>query len=271
MGYRSLLITLVVLMAFVASQIEAQQFVTDGLVSFWSFDNSSMSGNITEDVWGNNDGEMIDTQVVAGKFNEGLEFNGSTSLVSIPNDPSFDIFDALTLEAWIKLRVWAVADRHSIMTRYDTGEPKRYAQFAIRPDASLSVFLGHSDGTAYIEGSIGAETPEWEGEWVHVVASWAMSDGGLPKLYVNGAEVAYGTQSPWEDTLATNNDLPWIIGAYPGRDRFLDGVIDEVRIYSKRLSDAEVMTNFSVQSNVVSAVQPADKLATTWADVKLDW
>jgi hypothetical protein len=267
--YRRFCIALLVFGLCAFGQLSAQEFVTDGLVSFWTFDNSSINGNIAADSWGNNDGEMTDTQIVAGKINEGLEFNGSTSMVSAPNDPSFDIFDGITLEAWIKLRVWAVSDRHSIMTRYDAGATKRYAQFAVRPGNSLSVFLGHSDGTAYIEGSMNVESPEWEGEWVHVVASWSMSDGGLPKLYVNGTEVAeYSVQTAWEDTLATNNDLPWTIGAYPGLDRYLDGVMDEVRIYNRRLSDAEIATNYSVQSNAVAAVRPAGKLTTTWAAIR---
>ena len=54
----------------------------------------------------------------------------------------------------------------------------------------------------------------------------------------------------------------------PGLERVLDGIIDEVRIYDRRLSDEEIMTNFSIQSNAFAFVVPSNKLATRWGDVK---
>jgi len=270
MIYKFSLIALVALTVLVAGQTQAQDFVTDGLVSFWSLDSSSMNGNIARDLWGNNDGEMIDTKTVEGKINEGLEFNGSSSLISVPHDSSLNLADAITLEAWIKLRVWDVADRHSIMTKYGSDD-KRYIQFIVRPNSSLQLFLGHTDGTDFLQATMGGESPEWVGIWLHVAATWDKSDGGLAKLYINGQELAsYANRTDWEDSLTTN-DLPLSIGAMPGLDRFLDGIIDEVRIYDRRLSDEEIMTNFSAELNVFAVIQPSGKLATTWADVKLHW
>jgi len=266
MGYRFLIFGLLMFIACIAGQVEAQHFVTDGLVSFWTFDRNSIDGNVVEDVWGNNDGKILGAQVVEGKINEALDFDGASTMVTIPYDPIFDIPDATTVEAWIKLRVWSVGDRHSIMTKYDQNQAKRYLQFAVRPTTSLSVFFGHSNGSTYIEGSMDVESPEWEGEWVHAAASWSKTDG-LPRVYVNGQEAAgYSVQTVWADVLSTN-DLPWTIGAMPDFARYFDGAIDEVRIYNRQLSAAEIMRNFEVKSNSI-AVQPAGKLAATWSKVK---
>jgi len=107
------------------------------------------------------------------------------------------------------------------------------------------------------------------GIWLHVAATWDKSDGGLAKLYINGQELAsYANRTEWEDSLTTN-DLPLSIGAMPGLERVMDGIIDEVRIYNRRLNDEEIMSNFSTESNVFAFVVPSGKLATRWGDIKL--
>ena len=85
---------------------------------------------------------------------------------------------------------------------------------------------------------------------------------------MNGLEIeSYANQEAVEESLVPPDWL-WSIGAMAHRDRYFAGVMDEVRIYNKRLSDAEIMANFSVQSNVIAAVQPVGKLATAWGEVK---
>ncbi len=270
MGYKGLLLGLVVFMVCAVYQVGAQEFVTDGLVSFWSFDANTVVGDTVEDVWGNNDGTMVDGTVVAGKINEGIEFTGSSTLIDITPDPSLDITDAITIEAWIKISVWQLdPNRNIIMARYNAGETKRYVQFSLNPDNGMATYIGHSDGTAYVQTQKGGQDLNWVDQWVHIAFTWDKSDGGLCKFYVNGVEIdSYLDQDALEEPLCPN-DLPWTIGAMAHRDRYFAGVMDEVRIYNKRLSDAEIMTNFSAQSNVVAPVQAVDKLAATWGEIKL--
>jgi hypothetical protein len=269
MCHRLSLLALVVFMVCSVSGVEGQEFVTDGLVSFWTFDRNTISGDTVEDVWGNNNGKVTDAQIAAGKINEGLEFNGSSSLVTIEEDKSLDITDAMSIEAWIKMSAWqADPNRNVIMARYDQDQNKRYLQFSINPDNGLAAYMGYSNGTAYFQTQKGGTNRDWIGEWVHVAFTWDYSDGGLAKLYVNGEEIgSYQDQQALEEPLVPYN-IPWIIGAMPPQSRYFAGVIDEVRIYNKRLSDEEIKRNFNVKSNNV-AVQPAGKLATTWSDVKV--
>ena len=268
MRCKLLLLTLMVFMVCAANQIEAQEFVPSGLVSFWTFDQNTINGDTVKDVWGNNDGTATDTNIAVGKIAEGLEFNGSSSMVEIAKDASLDITDAMTIEAWIKMSVWqADPNRNIIMTRYNAGEGKRYLQFSLNPDNGLATYMGHSDGTAYYQTQKGGQNLDWIDQWVHVAFTWDHSDGGLCKLYVDGEEIGgYLDQQALEDPLVPY-DIPWIIGGMPHQSRFFAGVMDEVRIYDRRLSDAEIKRNFGVKSNNV-AVEPAGKLATTWSEVK---
>lgn len=264
-------IPLFALIAFVICAVnaaEAQDFVTDGLVSFWTFDSSTVAGDRVHDVWGSNNGTAVDVEIVPGQINEGLEFNGSSSLVDIDDDPSLDITDAISIEAWINIRSWELdPNRNVIMARYVAGAGQRYMQFSLNPDNGLATYMGYAGGTAYFQTQKGGQNTDWVGRWVHVACAWDYSDGGLCKLYVDGKEInSYVNQEPLEEPLIPY-PIPWTIGAMADTNRFFAGIIDEVRIYKKRLSDAEVMRNFEVTSNSI-AVQPAGKLAAVWGEVK---
>jgi hypothetical protein len=268
MRHRVLLIALGLFIVCAPDQIDALEFVTDGLVSFWTFNENTIEGDIVMDVWGDNDGKMADTKAAAGKIGQGLEFNGSSSLVTIAEDESLDITDAITIEAWIYMAVWQEdPNRNVIMARYNADLSKRYVQFSINPDYGPGLYLGTSNGTAYAQTQLGSRKPEWVEEWIHLAATWDKSDDGLARLYANGVELEeYANQDQKGDALVLN-DLPWIIGAMPHKGRFFSGIIDEVRIYDRRLSDEEILANFNVNSIFV-AVRPAGKLTTTWSEVK---
>ncbi len=270
MYYKALLVVFAILTVCFVNQIGAQEFITDGLVSFWSFDSGTVAGDTVQDIWGNNHGTMVDANIVPGKINEGVELNGSTSYVQITSDASLDITDAITIEAWIKLSAWQEdPNRNIIVARYNSGEGKRYIQFSINPSNGLATYIGHSAGSAYAQTQKGDRNDEWVGTWVHMAFTWDYSDGGLSKLYVDGQELeTYANQEPVEEPLSIFPDVPWVIGSMPHQSRMLAGVMDEVRIYNRRLNDGEIMRNFGVTSNVISAVQPTDKLATTWGEVK---
>ena len=93
-------ITATVLMA--TSIAQARQAITDGLVSYWSFNKDSVAGKTVEDIFGANDGTMDgNVEVVDGKVGEALKFSGGH--VDCGADKSLtDIGDQITLEAWIK-------------------------------------------------------------------------------------------------------------------------------------------------------------------------
>lgn len=77
-------------------------------------------------------------------------------------------------------------------------------------------------------------------QWQHVVAVYD-PDGGIKKIYVNAVDLAI-TDSSNDDDLTVNN-LDFNIGnrgAGLGSTEAFDGVIDEVRIYNRALSGAEV-------------------------------
>jgi len=67
-------------MALFAGEARAQQFVTDGLISFWTFDEATVTVDTVEDTWGNNNATIMgDTTTGDGKIGQALECDGGSS------------------------------------------------------------------------------------------------------------------------------------------------------------------------------------------------
>ena len=80
----------------------ARQAITDGLVSYWSFNKDSVAGKTVEDIFGTNDGTMDgNVEVVNGKVGEALKFSGGHVDCGAGKDLT-EIGDQMTLEMWIK-------------------------------------------------------------------------------------------------------------------------------------------------------------------------
>ena len=97
-------------------------------------------------------------------------------------------------------------------------------------------------------------------EWHYVVG---VLDGNKMRKYVNGkleVETNFGGK------IRKNAVDPIHVARYGfAGGYFVNGVLDELKIYSKALTDAEVQKNFTAKG---LAVQPQDKLPTIWGALK---
>lgn len=103
------------------------------------------------------------------------------------------------------------------------------------------------------------------GDWYHVAATFDKDGEGM-KLYVNGelkGEDAYNKES-FEDWNTPQN---WYLAKANWGDPLFPGIIDEVRIYSRALSDNEIEQNMNVAGMAV--VNPTVKLAEIWGGIKV--
>ena len=78
--------------------------VTDGLVSYWTFDKAYIVNDTVKDVWSNNNGTLIgNPKVVPGQVGEALEFDGAGDFVNLTTLGDFgEQFGTSSFEAWIK-------------------------------------------------------------------------------------------------------------------------------------------------------------------------
>ncbi|MBD3181769.1 hypothetical protein GF312_05720 [Candidatus Poribacteria bacterium] len=95
-------------------------------------------------------------------------------------------------------------------------------------------------------------------EWTHVAVTF---NEGVIKLYINGSvEGEDEVASP----LAGNEHSIKVAADSAGQNLFR-GIIDEVRIYGRALTEDEIMQNMNAEG---LAVKPEDNLVSLWSVVK---
>ena len=122
-------------------------------------------------------------------------------------------------------------------------------------------FRLHHDGAAPCNLKYTPFEPEVD-EWYHYTATY---DGKEVKFYVNGESVG---KLPCPEGLdETPNTLKIAHSQMFGNNWDFPGTIDEVRIYNRALSDAEVKKNSA--STGVAVEYSIDKLSLTWGKIKV--
>ncbi len=237
------------------------QIVTDGLISFWSLDMSSISGDTVKDIWGDNHGAVVgNPEIVAGKINEALAFDGQDDLVEIAHSESLNLEEAITIEFWFLLKGDSSDNEYPrpVSKGQTAGADGAYGVW-IR-DTRSPIDIGFRSVTLVPNNIQWKNLPDYNDDaWHHVAVTY---DGQKGKLYVDGVNY---TDLPVSGDLAQTED-PLHIGD-GNNQRHFNGALDEVRIYNRALDENEVLQNYNAKSND-RAVDAKFKLTTTWGGIK---
>ncbi|MFH0952995.1 MAG: LamG-like jellyroll fold domain-containing protein, partial [Verrucomicrobiota bacterium] len=221
-----------------------------GLVLYYSFD--SVKGDVVFDESGNkNDGRVFEASVLKqGVRGWGLEFDGENDYIEVPASKSLDIEGPLTIAMWVKLR--ALTSAQGLVTRlnYEPGaDIERSYSFYLEgtgwesADAPVwgpSLQLSSSGNGAELYQVLTARRPAY-GQWTHVAATWDGSPNAGAKIYLDGVECPLvTTRQSFSGTRIARCAQALRIGAKGNGGWFYNGAMDEVRIYNRAISSAEV-------------------------------
>ena len=231
------------------------QVITDGLVSFWTFDRADVDGDTVKDVFGNNDGIMEGGDIVDdGKIHAAIELDGA-SFVDCGTDESLNLTDALTIELWMKpASVGEGGINAGPACKAVSGGSWAWQLRYNAPGGFMGFqFNANPGGSTWISVQENLE-PE---EWYHITGTF---DGSDLVCYLDGVETERISAS------AINSSSDNFFIGQDGWVNCFDGLVDEVRVYDRALSEAEIQNNYITTSQL--AVEPAEKLAITWGAVK---
>ena len=248
-------LVVIVASAWCINAAEAQKAVIDGLVSFWTLDKADIDGDTVKDIVGINDGTMQgDVKIVPGKINDALEFDGVGAFVDCGGDESLNLTDALTIELWMKPNSAGEGGPNAGPVCKAIAAGNWNWQLRYNAPGSFMGFQFNAGGSKWISVQQNLEPEEWH----HITGTY---DGSDAVCYLNGDE----TDRLSIPAITSSND-PLLIGQ-DGWINVFDGIVDEVRIYSRALSENEVKQNYRSRSQL--AVEPAGKLAITWGDIRV--
>jgi hypothetical protein len=169
------------------------------------------------------------TSPVAGKIGQALKFNNVSSAVNMGINNNLSITGALTVSAWVNHRGLTSNDTIAGRSAGGFGVAGQYALMADASATSLKFAVGN--GTTELKSVTGSTIKA--GSWYHIVGTYNGTD--TTAIYVNGVLI----QSTFFSSFGAL--------ANPGSSSFgisqaqsIAATIDEVRVYRRALSAAEV-------------------------------
>jgi len=229
----------------------------NGLVLYLPFDEGK--GTVVKDQSDRkNDGSVKKAEWVDGKYGKALQFKADDTFVEVPFNEDFEITEAITLGAWATSN--SVGFRGIINARKST-----YGTFLLQQGSTGIGELGLFIGGAWLCSQTGGKLDK--NVFHHIVATYDQKDG--EHIYYDGKIDEALNQAPKGAGLidVSANEGVGIGHNYGMAGRYFDGVIDEVVIYNRALSAAEVATLFKAPIPG-AAVELSGKLATAWGDIK---
>jgi hypothetical protein len=242
----------------------AQVKADSSLVLYFDFEGGE--GDIVEDRsdYGNDGTIQGEARWVEGKIGSGLEIDLS-SVVIVPDCDEFKITDELTLACWAKCsafapEAWQGNSLDFLVCRWNwaQGDNRCYEMLLRSHSPSITV---SSDGTDGGASRADAETPFELDQWYNMVGVF---DGSKLRIYVDGEEK--GSADHAGNVFA--GEGPMIIGDNnlgSAPDFHFVGVIDEVAVYNRALSQSEIRQKMTSGH---TAVESEGKLAKTWGEIR---
>ncbi|HZR63506.1 MAG TPA: LamG-like jellyroll fold domain-containing protein [Terriglobales bacterium] len=220
------------------------------LVAAYPFNEGS--GTTVTDVSGNGINGTIKnaTWTSSGKYGKALVFNGSSALVTIADTALLHLTSAMTLEAWVNPSAISGSWRDVIYKGNDN-----YYLEGTSPSGSAPAIggtFGSANTNVYSSTALAANT------WTHLAATY---DGATVRLYVNGTQVSSKSQA---GNLASSTN-PLQIGGDSLYGQYFNGTIDEVRIYSRALSQVEIQGDMNTPVAAITSVTSSLPVASPMA------
>jgi hypothetical protein len=209
--------------------------IDPGLVGWWSFEDSG--GTVARDVSGKSVNAEFTGAVSWGRDNERggiLLFDGTEAVPEyVFIDGAFNL-PVYTMTVWFRVD-GVTGDHQDVLSAYATGV-RHGILLEVRTDGVLRYLhrypLGTGGGT-----DIYTTTKYNDGQWYHAAMVKAE---GQTRLYINGQEVGSATDNSIFNPGDTFGVALGILDNERAPDRVLNGAMDDVRIYDRPLSQAEI-------------------------------
>ena len=229
-----------------------------GLVAAYSFDEGA--GAVAVDASGNGHAGSIvgATWTGEGRYGGALSFDGTNDYVGLGGLGTF-YRDGFTLQAWV--RKATTKNDVAVVGTWAGSGPMLWvdhlaSRYHLTLDGGLSSYL--DSGRSPIVGT-----------WQHLAATY---DGATARFYVDGVEIASRAVAGGAGT----SDV-WRVGAYGGSPGgFFDGLVDDVRVYNRALSEAELQSDLATPVTIANAGAPTAPgspavTARTKTSLTLEW
>jgi hypothetical protein len=219
-----------------------------GVVGYWSF-NEGQGNTVYDSSKYENHGTTHGPNWILGILGHALDFDGDNDYVVIPSIPQIVDFSMtqISFTGWVKLNrisgyhseIFNILEAHVSTTSSTSNE----LRIETLPNSSkISFLITDIDGIEHFANTLDDLSID---NWHHFACTY---DGFEQKIYVDGILV---NSSSWIGTFTITT------GFKLGRDyewsaQYLDGMLDEIKIYNYAQDSSEILNEYNQYSNLES-------------------
>lgn len=211
--------------------------INDGLIGYWKLDDAASpardsSGYGHSGSWSGNPSPSTDRPLLKMRNRYSLDFNGSTDFINVGDPDIYRGLNELTLSVWVKQS--STGPNQAVIGHWGNTTPRDSRKFLIRiDDGDIQGFV-YTTEPAQEGGTF--STTDLTDAWHHLALTW---DGSTLRMYIDGA-VSGTTFSGTGALNDTSQNNFYIANDEGGSGTFFNGLIDDVRIYNRALTGAEI-------------------------------
>ena len=172
----------------------------------------------------------------AGKAGQGFTFNGSTAVVQVPDNEAWDFgANAFTIETWVKFNAVSGSD---VLAAHSEGTGSVNKWIFWLHNGALEFQL---NGSAVSNIASSANFAPVIGQWHHLAIT---RSGNTYKFYVDGIQ---NGSDRFDSNAVPNATAPLTFGQAETLPA-LNGMLDEVQIFSRALSTTEIQSVYNAST-----------------------
>ena len=206
--------------------------VQSNLVGAWGFDETS--GTTATDASGQSNNGTVSgaTRNTGGRFGGALSFDGVNDWVTVADSNSLDLTTGMTFEAWVRPTAIGSSWR-TVLLKEQPG------------DLIYALYAGDGTGRAAshifttTDRGVSGTTATPLNAWTHLATTY---DGANQRLYVNGVQAASRAVT---GAVRVSTGALRIGGNNVWTDEWFAGLIDEMRVYNRALTAAEIQADMT--------------------------
>lgn len=201
-------------------------------LAHWSFDDQDPT-RVTDSGTSGLHGALVGAPTyTSGRFGAGLLLDGVDDFVDIPGGSPIADLDRFSYSAWI----------------YPTDDGDR--EILSKASSNRELRLAGAGNALTLRGCVVAATSAacsnavngtvFLQQWHHVAMTYDDGSDRMVRLFVDGQEVSYSQQTTAQGAISSDLTSPLNIGRRTTANRYFAGVVDEVRVFGRVLSGAEI-------------------------------
>lgn len=199
-----------------------------GLISYWTFDDLG-DHVLDRGVAGNHAKLSSGLVTIVGKVGRAITLSsGVGHLVTVPKNASIDNLTAFTWMAWVNIS--GVANLNRLLWKDDKD---------LNIAATGKVYLLVAAATTASETRTSG--PITTGVWKHVAATYEDAVNRKGNIFIDGAADSLDLQTAAVGGLSSESDTDLILGNRANGLSPLSGGLDDVRLYNRALTAAEIL------------------------------